>query len=1061
MTDSTKLLLGVLVVVAVAAGAMLLLEDGDSAVSGGAATVSPSASGQGSRETELAEARPGGGGSLGAMEASAPSALQAEVAAPALTESTLAMSEPPAEGTISGRVVDPGGRAVVGARIVYHGNDEAQLLRRFGSADAALDPEPETITDREGRFAVTVPVADEPSSEADDRPFFDMGSTRIVATHEAFAVLVAEASGPGDGEDVNLGTLSMAMGSSVQGRVVDQGGRPVAAATVVVQSLAPDPLGEQGIMQLIGGQLANRYTTATTAADGRYRISGVRPGPISIYAEAEGYQVAQLDQLQTEPNLTLTASDLVMETGASIAGWVVDGDGQPVEGASVRVSSLARLMIRRMEDVPRHQIGQESRLRAETDAEGHFELTGLGLGQYSVHVSADGFARGTLDNVPAGTADLSVALDKLGGLLLSVRSAMDDGMVDGATVLAEPAPESGAFMMRRGGDELDVLSGQEAVDASGVDTDPAGMYFVSGAGSSGLELRIRAEGFAAVTVVTPAIAPGTVVEFDVLLRPESVIAGVVVDSTGRPVSGATVRLADYVAPPTGHGGQFEIRREIRREIGGSGDTGNEWRRALSDESGAYVLRGIPQGDWELTASGEGFAADEPVMVSLTEGQSRHDVAVKLLVAGRLAGMVVEQDGSPVKGAQITISPVAPAGSQALDPMQARLAALMGDGDSQRARSDNGGHFEVPDLLPGLYDVKLVKEQGMRMGGAMMIVMDDSDTSADEGQRVEVVAREEAWIELVRPPTSSLTGRVLAGGRPVSGVSVEMKDAGSFMPFGGQSAMTDDEGRYLFEDVTPGDYDISGIVPGAALPEEGTVKLRGGLESQLDLVFAGSAVSGRLIDRDTGEGVAGATINLTSDAEVTDGGPTGAVMTMAFVSAGPGGAESSMTMDLGGGDLSQVRTTANGDFRIEWVKPGTYGIETRGGGYISAEEGPFEVKEGHDEEDIVIKADRGASLTGRVVSGQSGQLLDGVPVRLARLDGSESQMSSTVEGRYDFDGLGAGEYSVSVVGSGFGSAPLASEEVTVIKGEPHTLDLTTTGEAVAPGGGQGMSITIGG
>ena len=1061
MTDSSKLLLGAVVVVAVAAGAMLLVEDGDSATGGGAATVSPSASGEASRETELAEASPGAEDSLGALKASAPSALQAEVAAPETAVTSLAMSEAPAEGTISGRVVDPGGRPVEGARIVYHGDDEARFLRRFGAPDDAPSPEPETTSGRDGRFALTVPVADDAASD-DDRPFFNMGGSRIVATHEAFAVLVHDAASPEEsGEDVNVGTLSMATGSTVEGRVVDSGGRPVSEAKVVVQSLSADPQGEQSMLALFGGQLANQYTTATTTAEGRYRISGVRPGPVAVHAEAEGYQVAQLDDLQTEPSLTLSASDLVMETGASIAGWVVDGDGQPVEGASVRVSSVSRLVIRRMDDMPRHQIGQEARLRAETDAEGHFVLNGLGLGQYSVHASADGYARGTLDNVPAGTSDLSVSLDKLGGLLLSLRSALDDSMVDGATVLAEPAPEPGAFMMRGGGEDLDVLLGQEAIDGSGVDTDPMGMYFVSGAGSSGLELRIRAQGFAAVTVVTPSIAPGSVVEFDVLLRPESVISGIVADSTGMPVSGATVRLAEFVAPPSGHGGQFEIRREIRRGLGGSGDSGDAWKSALSDESGAYVLRGIPQGDWELTASAEGFAADEPVMVALTEGQSLHDVAVKLLVAGSLAGMVVEQDGTPVKGAQVTISPVAPASSAALDPMQARLASLMGNDESQRARSDSDGQFEVPDLLPGLYDVKLVKEQGMRMGGAMMIVMDGSDTSADEGQRVEVIAREAAWVELVKPLTSSLTGRVLAGGRPMPGVSVEMKEAGSFMPFGGRSAVTDDDGRYLFDDVEPGDYDISGIVSGAALPEERSVKLRGGQETQQDLLFAGSTVSGRLVDRETGEGVAGATINLTSDAEATSGGATESVMTMAFVSAGPGGAESSMTMDLGGGDLSQVRTSSNGDFRVEWVKPGTYGIETQGGGYITAQAGPFEVTEGHDEDDIVIKADRGASLSGRVVSGQSGQFLDGVPVRLASLDGSESQMSSTVEGRYSFDGLGAGEYTVSVMGSGFGSAPLASEEVTLVKGEPHTRDLTTTGEAVAPGGGGGMSITIGG
>ncbi|MFT7464257.1 MAG: hypothetical protein ACI9EF_002607 [Pseudohongiellaceae bacterium] len=1062
VTDSSKLIIGAALTVAVAAGAMLLVQD-DGPVASREGLQALPAGAESARKTTLPDAARDQGSGLGALATTAPAALKADVLAPELDMAAAAQSEEVPDAQVRGRLVDEGGRPVAGARLVYHGDNRLALGRRFGEESESPAPLTEATSDRDGRFELSVPMDDEEQQGDDEgRIFFAGNVARVAAIHSAFTVLIHDCPTMVSGEDSDLGTLTMITGSQIQGRVVNAAGRPISEAEVTVRSHVSDLGSTGGLLSLFGGRLADTYTSMVTGNDGRFSISGVRPGPVTLSGEADGFQVTQLNELVTEPGLTLSAGDVVLAEGASISGWIVDASGDAVEGAEVRVSSLSRLVIRRMEDMPRQQIGQEMRLRAETDGDGFFSLDGLGLGQYTVHVSADGFARSSRDNVPAGTTDLSIGLDKLGGLLLSVRSSVDDSMVDGATVFASPAGFSGGFAQRLEAGGLDVLEGQAAVDASGIDTDPSGMYYVSGAGADGLELSIRAEGFAAATVTITTVGPGSVEEFDVLLRPESTISGVVLDITGQVVPLATVRLEEFVAPSNSFNGEFEVSREIRREIGGPGASGSDdWKRAQADDKGAFALKGVPHGEWELSATADGFAADDPVRVSLVEGQSVNGVEVPLLVAGSLSGIVVEQDGEPVKGARVTIAPVSPASSTSADPFAGRLAAMMGDDDSRRANTDQDGHFKVSDLLPGLYDVKLVKQQGMRMGGAMMIIMDGSDSGGDDGERVEIRAREETFVEVVRPPTSKLTGRVLAGGRPIPGVTVELKEAGSFLPFGGRSAETDDMGRYVYEEVEPGDYDVSAIVPGSAMPEERTVTLRSGQEGQQDLVFAGSTVSGRLVDRDTGEGVGGVTINLTSDAVSSEA--TGAVgaISMSFVTAGPGGGGSSMTMDLGGGDLSKVRTSPNGDFRIEWVKPGSYGIDTQGGGFIPAEFGPFDVKQGRDVEDISIKADRGAVLAGRVMSGQSGQLLDGVPVQLSSLSGGDSNMAMTENGRYTFDGLSSGEYSASVMGSGFGSAPLASELVTLVQGESHTLDLTTTEEAVAPSPGGTTYTTSGG
>jgi len=1055
VTDLSKLVLAAVVVIAVAVGAMVLVLAGDDVDIGGVAPSAQPSPGL-ARETILPGASAGEEG-VDAPAADAPSVLQVDVAAPEQGTPLLSREDEVAQASLSGNLVDPTGRPVPGARIVYHADAAAVFFRRFGSQDASPPPRAETLTDRNGHFLLTVSVSDKERDDEDDAPFFDRAGARVVASHGAFTVLVQDCPMLEVGSEVDLGTLSMDMGSQVGGRVVNEAGRPVRGAEVTVRSRGPDPGGRSGFMAMLGGRLVELYTTAMTDANGRFYITGVQPGLLSVSGEADGYQVGVLSDLESEPGLTLAAGDLVLSEGASIAGWIVDRDGEPVEGAQVRVSSMARLVVRRMGDVPRQQLGQEMRLRAETDADGYFALNGLGLGQYTVHVDSDGHEDAQKENVVAGTPDLSITLDKLGGLLVSVRSALDDGMVDGAKITANASPQ-GRFWMNFG-NELEILEGEQAVAASGIDVEPDGMYFVQGAGSTGTELQIQAEGFAAASITAPSVGPDSVVEFDVLLSPESVIAGIVLDSTGLPIAQAEVRLAEYVAPPTMSGGRLEINREVRRHFGGDGADADGWKRTRSDENGAFALRGIPEGDWELTASADGYAGDDPAVVTLTTGDSIHSVEITMLEAGSIVGIVLEEDGRPVKNASITVTPFDSTSGASGDSMgarmAARMAALMGNDDTRRASSDLDGNFEVKDLLPGLYDVKLAKQQGGHMGGAMMLILDGSSEGLGEGERVEVLAREEAWVELVRSPTASLSGFVLAGGRPVPGVSVQLDEANSFMPFGGRAADTDSTGRYTFEDVEPGKYEVSAIVSGAALPEELAVDLVGGMESQADLVFSGSTVSGQVVDSDTGDGVSGVTINLTSDAKAASGFNPTRNVSMSFVTASTGGRGSGMTIEMGGGDVSKVRTNRDGFFRVEWVKPGAYGIETQGGGYTTAKAGPFDVDEGHDVEDIEIEADRGAVLSGSVVSFETGQLVDAAPVRLETLDGSDMQMGLVEAGRYEFEGLVAGDYVVSVLGSGFGSAPLASETISLTKGEMRTLDLTTSAAGVPSQGGGGF------
>ena len=117
--------------------------------------------------------------------------------------------------------------------------------------------------------------------------------------------------------------VAVSPGLAVKGKVIDQAGKPVSGAVVALRAQKP-PL--------------ERFPLARTSADGSFAITGLFPGALTVHAEAEGHGAFELP-------LTLTgetrALELRLPPATVVSGTVLDGDGQPVEGAMVSAGSFA------------------------------------------------------------------------------------------------------------------------------------------------------------------------------------------------------------------------------------------------------------------------------------------------------------------------------------------------------------------------------------------------------------------------------------------------------------------------------------------------------------------------------------------------------------------------------------------------------------------------------------------------------------------------------------------------------------------------------------------------
>jgi hypothetical protein len=166
-----------------------------------------------------------------------------------------------------------------------------------------------------------------------------------------------------------------AAGSVLRGVVYDLvTSKPIAGASVVVAKHA-------------GKGDEHNYAdvaSAKSGADGRFELTNVPPGGYRVHATADGYARRALGY-ETFRNDTLKEYVVRLAPPAALAGTVVDTDGKPVKGVTVRADSVMG------PDGNGYRL--PARAEATTDDAGAFSIAGLPQGGYcQTHARATGYS---------------------------------------------------------------------------------------------------------------------------------------------------------------------------------------------------------------------------------------------------------------------------------------------------------------------------------------------------------------------------------------------------------------------------------------------------------------------------------------------------------------------------------------------------------------------------------------------------------------------------------------------------------------------------------------------
>ncbi|MEM6701670.1 MAG: carboxypeptidase regulatory-like domain-containing protein [Acidobacteriota bacterium] len=184
--------------------------------------------------------------------------------------------------------------------------------------------------------------------------------------------------------------ISLERGAVFSGTVTGDG-LPLAGAQV---SVNPTGAEELTLQRMLGPSAATQ-----SDGEGRYRLTGVPNGEMTITAAADGYR-------PTVHNLDISGDrrfDLELYKGLRVTGRIVDESGDPVVGA------LVRAMVSK--DRSSWSGGQH---QGFSGPDGAFEIGGLEPGWAQLEVSKEGFATPTVPEIELreSAPDLEIVLDR-------------------------------------------------------------------------------------------------------------------------------------------------------------------------------------------------------------------------------------------------------------------------------------------------------------------------------------------------------------------------------------------------------------------------------------------------------------------------------------------------------------------------------------------------------------------------------------------------------------------------------------------------------------------------
>jgi hypothetical protein len=737
----------------------------------------------------IATASPSGPDGAFVIGGLSPGRYRVRVTGTGLLAAELRMVAVPAEDTrivvarqvsITGTVTD-GGKPVSGANVGIRGDAIGGTL--------------EVKSDRNGGFAV---------------PNLPEGRYQVFAWQGPLAARAMRVSRLGAGPFTPV-ELRLEAGTIVIGRIID---RDEGTGVVAAVELRP-----------VGDDQAPRY--ARSGDDGVFRIEGIPNGRWIADAFTPGYISPGGVELEAGNGI----AELALMRGGTVEGRVLDADGNPVAGASVRAITAGKNASEHSALVDRDQLRRFSGRTAAPPAD---VTTAFTSDPQFVPRGELGVLLGPIPPIPPP------------GTVAARPAAIIDPRIASAGLAGEPEPLP--------------ADANGSIWVTGSD----GRYRIRGLSTSKLHVLAAASGYAEARSRQVSITTGDVAkDVDIVLNAGTYLVGKVSDARGAPVVGAQVTAAPEVGLPIEAfsdadglyrlgpvSGKLELsatayghvgaRRVIelspakgrtaadRREdivldsadgilagtlddaggaavagatlevVGGAGDG----RRAVTNPDGTFAIEMLPKGRLRVRITHPDYP---PAELDATASSTGERVRLRLALGGYVEGVLLDDaSGTPIPG--MTIDARGPRGASADATTDAKGIWKLGPLEPGRWRIDvklpgflpASRELDVPvSRAPGVISVRDVRidlargallggtvrnRRGQRVGGAHITIRRADDT----GTPVEADADAQGEFRIHDAPTGTLvinatfgdasgsTSATVRPGDEVLGLAIEIR-----------------------------------------------------------------------------------------------------------------------------------------------------------------------------------------------------------------------------------------------------------------------------------------------
>lgn len=689
---------------------------------------------------------------------------------------------------------------------------------------------------------------------------------------------------------------------------------------------------------------------ATSEADGSFAFDGLVARPYTLIARAPQGVAGPVTAPLTEKSDPVV---LRLRRAGKLTVAVVGASGAPVAGATVELRGI---------DVQRATADGKPAVFAPVVP-----------GPYQIAAWADGMARAfQVIQISAGDAQARLVLAS--GAPVRGRVVDDRGAgIGDARVRYSGASDWSQQANARLDGAVTAADGSFAFDAL-----PAGSFRFIATHPE------RAPATSAlVTLDGKTARDGVVIAMEV----GAAVRGRVVDAQHHPVASARVRI----------GGAADQRR-MQLEAP---------RQAFSDAQGAFEIKGLPRKALSAVALHE-TGSSQTVAVDTTRGDVA-ELVLAIEMTGTISGKVVDPQGQPVEGAQVTAGPSFAGGRGAFDASQWRLRGL------PDAVSDAAGKFTLTGLAPGQYRIAaaMARARGPGIGG--------------RGLRDGVTASTgDNSVVLVLQPDGGVKGRVAFSDGTVPGmftVSVQQIQ----QTFGGG------DGSFVLDGIAPATYEVSVRGPSFQTRSvEIAIEAAKTADAGTIVVVKGRSIAGVVVA--DGQPVPGATVY--AGRTVFGNGTTSA--------AQPGPAAGGLAGAFAGG-TKNTTTDEAGAFSLSGFGDGdlTLVAEQDAIGRSRALRLPQGVA---GQAELVLSLEKFGALKG--VLQQGGKSAEGIVVtcQSTSTPGAVYAVAAGADSAYRFDRLAPDVYKVSAtLGQPFTGMRFYSKQIEVPAGQEVTADL-----AVDPG-----------